>query len=259
MIFYFTGTGNSLYIARQIEETTISIPQVMRQERLEFSADSIGVVAPVYGHEVPLMVKDFLKKSVFHTDYFYMILTYGNRHGGAAELAKKLCDECGIPVHYINVIMMADNWLPGFDMDEQKKIDKKIEEHMEVILADLAARRNMISEVTDADRAAHQQFLARMSRMPADTWQHLLRITEGCVGCGVCERVCPSASIHVADGKAVHTPGNCQTCLACTHACPQKAIQLTIPEVNPEARYRNEHISLQEIMEANSQFSKKSR
>lgn len=53
MIFYFTGTGNSLYIAKQIEETTISIPQVMRQERLEFSADSIGVVAPVYGHLLP--------------------------------------------------------------------------------------------------------------------------------------------------------------------------------------------------------------
>lgn len=255
MIFYFTGTGNSLYIARQIEETPLSIPQMMRQGCLEFTADSIGIVAPVYGHEVPSMVKDFLKKSIFHTDYFYMILTYGNRHGGAAELAKKLCDEYGISAHYINVIKMVDNWLPGFDMNEQKKIDKKIEDHMEVILADLAARRNMISEVTDADRTAHNQFLERMSQMPADAWQHLLRVTEGCVGCGVCERVCPSASIHVADGKAVHTPGNCQTCLACAHACPRKAIQLTIPEVNPEARYRNEHVSLQEIMEANSQLS----
>ena len=94
-----------------------------------------------------------------------------------------------------------------------------------------------------------------MSRMPADAWQHLLRITEGCVGCGICERVCPSSSIHIADGKAVHIPGNCQTCLACAHACPQKAIQLTIPEVNPAARYRNEHISLSEIMEANCQLS----
>lgn len=255
MIFYFTGTGNSLYIAKQIEETPISIPQVMKQEQLEFTADSIGVVAPIYGHEVPSMVKEFLKKGIFHTDYFYMILTYGNRHGGAAELAKKLCDECGISVNYINVIVMVDNWLPGFDMNEQKKIDKRVEENMTVILADLAACRNMISEVTDTDRAAHQQFLARMNQMPADVWQHLLRVTEVCVGCGTCEKVCPSASIHVADGKAVHIPGNCQTCLACAHACPQKAIQLTIPEVNPDARYRNEHISLREIMEANCQLS----
>lgn len=258
MVFYFTGTGNSLYIAKQIEETPISIPQAMRQEQLDYTADIIGVVAPVYGHEVPPMVKEFLEKGTFHTNYFYMILTYGNRHGGAAELAKKLCDACGISVQYINVIMMADNWLPGFDMDEQKKIDKKVEENMDKILSDLAKRKHMISEVTDTDRAAHQQFLERMSQMPADAWQHLLRVTEGCVGCGICERVCPSSSIHIADGKAVHIPGNCQTCLACAHACPQKAIQLTIPEVNSAARYRNEHISLREIMEANCQLSQKS-
>lgn len=251
MVFYFTGTGNSLYIAKQIEEAPISIPQIIHRKKQEYSADSVGIVAPVYGHEVPAMVKDFLKQAVFHTDYFYIILTYGNRHGGAAELAKQLCDECGITVNYINVIMMVDNWLPGFDMNEQRKIDKKVEENMTAILADLAERKNMISEVADTDRAAHQQFLDRMSQMPADVWQHLLRVTESCVGCGICEKVCPSASIRAVDGKAVYTPGNCQTCLACVHACPQKAIRLTIPEVNPEARYRNEHISLREIIDAN--------
>lgn len=65
----------------------------MRQDQREFYAESMGIVAPIYGHEVPSMVKDFMKNTIFHTDYFYMILTYGNRHGGAAELAKKLCDE----------------------------------------------------------------------------------------------------------------------------------------------------------------------
>ena len=96
MVFYFTGTGNSLYIAKQIEREPLSIPQIMQRECLEFTAERIGIVAPVYGHEVPTMVKEFLRKSVFYTNYFYMILTYGNRHGGAAELAKKLCDECGV-------------------------------------------------------------------------------------------------------------------------------------------------------------------
>ncbi len=164
MVFYFTGTGNSLYIAKQIEETPISIPQIAHRKKQEYFADSIGIVAPVYGHEVPAMVKDFLKNAVFHTDYFYMILTYGNRHGGAAELAKQLCDACGIAVNYINVIMMADNWLPSFDMNEQREIDKKVEEeNMAAILTDLAERKSMISAVTDTDRAAHQQFLDRMT------------------------------------------------------------------------------------------------
>ena len=253
MVFYFTGTGNSLYIAKQLSESPVSIPQAMKRETLRFAAERIGIVAPVYGHEMPQMVKDFLKKAEFHTDYFYILLTYGNRHGGAAELAKQFCDACGVKVNYINVIQMVDNWLPSFDMNEQKALDKHIPQQLAPILADLSAKKNDISPVTDADRAAHRQFLAGISRMPADAWQHLLKISDACIGCGVCEKVCPSGSIRVENGKAVHHAGNCQTCLACVHACPQKAIGLVMPEKNPNARYRNEHISLQEIISANHQ------
>ena len=63
MVFYFTGTGNSLYIAKRIEKHPISIPQALREGSLNFTAERIGIVAPVYGHEVPAMVKDFLKKA----------------------------------------------------------------------------------------------------------------------------------------------------------------------------------------------------
>ena len=253
MVFYFTGTGNSLYIAKQLEECPVSIPQARKQHPSEYTAERIGIVAPIYGHEMPQMVKDFLKETVFHTDYFYIILTYGNRHGGAAELAKQFCDAFGVTVNYINVIQMVDNWLPSFDMNEQKALDKQIPQQLAPILADLKAKRNAISPVTDADRAAHRQFLARTSQMPADAWQHLLKISDACIGCGICEKVCPSGSIRVENGKAVHHAGNCQTCLACTHACPQKAIGLAVPEKNPNARYRNEYISLQEIISANNQ------
>lgn len=253
MVFYFTGTGNSLYAARQIEKCPVSIPQVIHNENLDYSADSIGIVAPVYGHEVPPMVRDFMKKAAFHTDYFYMILTYGNRHGGAAELARQFCSECGIDVKYINILWMVDNWLPSFDMNEQKTIDKKVDEQIAAIRADIAARKAMIAPVTDADRAAHQEYLSRIRQMPPDAFQHFIKVTDACIGCGICEKVCPSGSIRVVDGKAVHTPGSCQTCLACVHACPQKAIGLAVPEKNPNARYRNEHITLSEIIAANHQ------
>lgn len=254
MVFYFTGTGNSLYVAKQIDPSPISIPQVMKQERPEFSGESIGVVAPIYGHELPSMVKGFLKKTAFHTDYFYLILTYGNRHGGAAELAQKYCTACGIAPDYINVIVMVDNWLPSFDMEEQKQLDKQVEKHLATILEDLRAHKKAVSPVTEADRAAHQEFLSRISQLPADAWQHLIRVTERCIGCGICEKVCPSGSIRLREGKAVHAPGNCQTCLACVHNCPRQAIGLTVPEKNPQARYRNEHISLKEIVQANCQI-----
>ena len=41
MVFYFTGTGNSLYIAKQLEKDTISIPQAIQDDSLEFTADRI--------------------------------------------------------------------------------------------------------------------------------------------------------------------------------------------------------------------------
>lgn len=253
MVFYFTGTGNSLYAAKKIEDNPISIPQIIRHADLHFSADSIGVVTPVYGHEVPPMVKEFLHKATFHTDYFYMVLTYGNRHGGAAELTKQLCEECGIDVRYINIIWMADNWLPAFDMNEQKIIDKRVDGQIAAIYADLSARKAMIAPVTDADRAAHQQYLSRIRQMPPDVFRHFIKVGDACVGCGICEKVCPSGAIRVVGGKAVHTPGSCQNCLACVHACPQKEIGLAVPEKNPNARYRNEHITLNEIIAANHQ------
>ena len=168
MIFYFTGTGNSLYAARYLEEELVSITQIIDNEPMTFEADKIGIVCPVYGHEVPSMVREFLKKETFHTDYFYMVLTYGNRHGGAAELAAELCEKCGIWPSYINVLLMVDNWLPSFDMDEQMKLDKKVEEQLAAIRADIDSRKRGIAKVTDTDRATHQQFLAGMTKLPAD-------------------------------------------------------------------------------------------
>lgn len=186
MIFYFTGTGNSLYAASLLESELVSIPQIMRQDELEFTAERIGIVAPVYGHEVPQMVRAFMQRAAFHTDYFYMVLTYGNRHGGAAELAQQLCAECGIDPAYINVVLMADNWLPAFDMAEQKQLDKHVEEQLSVIRADLDAGRRMIADVSDADRAAHASFLANMRRMPGSISSRSRQIAPAAASARMC-------------------------------------------------------------------------
>lgn len=252
-MFYFTGTGNSLYVAKRLEKEPVSIPQMMKKEKFKFEADTIGIVAPIYGHELPAMVKDFMRKASFHTDYFYIILTYGNRHGGAAELAADFCRECGIVPGYINVLLMADNWLPAFDMEEQRAADKGTEGHLEEIIADITCRRQMVSEVTEADRDVHRQFVRNMEKLPDDAWKNMVRVLLGCIGCGICEKVCPSASIRVENGKAVHMPENCQTCLACVHICSHKGIGMSVPEKNPDARYRNEHVGLEEIIRANDQ------
>lgn len=252
MLFYFTATGNSLYAARQIDKMPISIPQIIDNQEPVFEDEAIGIVCPIFGHEVPPMVEDFMRKSTFKTDYLYILLTYGNRHGGAAELAEQTAARYGLKPAYINTIRMVDNYLPAFDMDEQKKIDKKEDEQIAAVLSDINSRRHFIQPAMPEDRQAHQMYLERTAKLPPDTFKNLYRITDRCAGCGLCVSVCPAGCFRIENGKAVQDPELCQTCMACIHHCPHKAIQLNIPEMNPNARYRNEHIALSDIIAANN-------
>lgn len=257
LVFYFTATGNSLYVAKQLEETPVSIAQAIHDDPMLYQAEKIGIVCPVFGHEVPALVREFLEKADFQTSYFYMILTYGNRHGGAAELAENMLEQLGIRPSYINVVWMVDNYLPAFDMEEQKKLDKQTDAQIRRIREDIEAGRKYRSPVTDKDRAAHREFLAYATGMPEDTMQKLYRITEDCIGCEICTRVCPKQCFTMDGHKSVWHYENCISCMACIHACPMMAIRLNIPEKNPKARYRNEHISICEIVDANDQLKNK--
>lgn len=254
MVFYFTATGNSMYVAKQLDETRISMAQAIHDKEKNFAADKIGIVCPVFGHEVPPLVKEFLTESTFETKYFYMVLTYGNRHGGAAELSQNLLESLRIHPSYINVVLMADNFLPAFDMNEQKALDKNVDGQMERIIQDIATEKEYIAPVTDADRAAHQEFLDRTAGMQENALSEVYRITDECIGCGICTKVCPRKCLHMEGQKSVWNPEGCMMCMACIHTCPMMAIQMRMPEKNPKARYRNENISVCEIVEANNQW-----
>lgn len=254
MVFYFTGTGNSLYIAKELDTSLVSIPQAIKKGELTWEADSVGIVCPIYGHEMPAMVKEFIRRAELRTDYLYVVLTYGEQHGGAAEIAASYLESVGKQAAYINSIKMVDNFLPVIDMEEQVKKDKKIPQHLAAIKADLERRKKMIQKAGLKDKAVHKMYLEMVKRQPETLWS-MFKVTDDCIGCGICTKVCPGGCIHLENQRAVHDPEDCQACYACIHACPKLAIQFALlqPEKNPKARYRNEHIQLKEIVAANNQ------
>lgn len=255
MVFYFTATGNSLYVAKQLDAAPISIPQLNRQQSQIYKDDAIGIVCPVYGSEPPFMVQEFLKNSEFDTPYFYIIMTYGCNKGASMKLIGKICEENNIKLSYAHTVKMVDNYLPGFDMNKEKSIDKHIDEQIESILEDIRARRSHVEETNREEMAVYEYSQSFAKQNPNLGWKSItFKADDSCIGCGLCTRVCPAGCISLVDGKAVHSASNCQKCMACIHTCPAKAIRMSVPEVNPEARYRNPYIKIEEIIKSNCQY-----
>ena len=260
IIFYFTGTGNCLYIARQLageDGEVLSIPQMVKHGKYEFKADEIGIVYPIYGHMPPNMVREFIGKARLEAGYKFAVLTYGARKCDAVEIWDRISRKAGNGFDYIGTIIMVDNWLPNFDMNEQIRIDKHIPENLQKIKEDIAAQRRWHEPVTEEERQIHRDFLARTGLDPEVGFlmksEKSFTVTDACISCGICTYVCPRGNYSLTPGGA-ETFGDCEFCFACIHNCPQRAIRFTeIKEVNPEARYRNEHISLMDLKMANNQ------
>lgn len=268
VVLYFTGTGNCLYVARQLagkEGEILSIPQLMRKKQFEIEADEIGLVYPIYGHMPPYMVREFIKKAQLKAEYKFAVLTYGMRKCNAVEIWDGISRKAGNVFDYIGTIVMVDNWLPNFDMNEQMKIDKHIPENLVKITSDLSNRRRWHEPVTQEEREQHEGFMSLSGLDPEVGFlmkaDRSFRVTDDCIHCGICTYVCPRGNYQLT-GQGVKMQGDCEFCFACIQNCPQRAIQFkknedgTWPdgsEKNPNARYRNENVSLMELKLANNQ------
>lgn len=268
VVLYFTGTGNCLYVARQLagkEGEILSIPQLMRKKQFEIEADEIGLVYPIYGHMPPYMVREFIKKAQLKAEYKFAVLTYGMRKCNAVEIWDGISRKAGNAFDYIGTIVMVDNWLPNFDMNEQMKIDKHIPENLAKITSDLNNRRRWHEPVTQEEREQHEGFMSLSGLDPEVGFlmkaDRSFRVTDDCIHCSICTYVCPRGNYQLT-GQGVKMQGDCEFCFACIQNCPQRAIQFkknedgTWPdgsEKNPNARYRNENVSLMELKLANNQ------
>lgn len=261
LVFFFTGTGNCLYVARQLSQNVISIPQALKKNELEYEAEEIGIVYPVYGQMMPNIVRKFIKNAKLKYKYLFAIGTYGSNAKHAVEKCIASGNDAGLKFDYIATLLMVDNWLPRFDMAEQIKLDKNTDENLAKIKADIDQQKKYIEphEESAPAQPAPQNAQANPPKpvspfaedgihANAEDW---FTITDACISCGICVRICPKAN-YTLDGEKASCKGECELCLACIHACPHKAIIIKSGEANPNARYRHPNVPLRDIINANT-------
>jgi ferredoxin len=251
-IFTFSATGNSLYVAKRIGGELYSIPQMLKAGKIDFEDEIIGFVFPCYGFGLPRMVIDFLHKSKFKAEYFFAIMTYGNKAASGLRHMEKVGSEAGIQFDYTNEILMIDNYLPLFKIEDQlnKESSKKIEEKLEQIVSDVASRRKKLTKKGIASIVVSKLIYNFFTKRQFDTGDKQFVFHNNCNRCKICEKVCPKSNIKI--GIKPEVLHRCDGCYACIHHCPQNAIHLK--SERSSTRFINRNVKLQEIIDANNQY-----
>ena len=260
MIFYFSGTGNSAWVARQLalqlNDHLCFIPDEMGGEasyKLRTN-EKLGFVFPVYAWRVPKFILSFIKRmKVENVSYIYFVATCGDDSGHMDCYFKHAAKRKGWKVACGFSVIMPEAYvsLPGFDVDDKIKENTKLRE-AQTRIDDIA------TFIADSRQGRFQTIPGRfpwtkslllgwffnaflMSHKPFHT-------NTNCIGCGKCEQVCPLHNIamkasqidstspekSVSQGSTQESHDSlsrplwhdkCVGCLRCYHACPQRAIE----------------------------------
>ncbi|MCT4631116.1 MAG: 4Fe-4S dicluster domain-containing protein [Firmicutes bacterium] len=249
-LFYFTATGNSLSVAKSFGGENISMAQYQNGPSQNFEDESIGFIFPCYGSSFPTIVEQFIEKHSFKSKYTFAIITYGSMTMGAEKHFVDFAKSQDIKIDYINKIKMLDNSLKFFNIEKEiKKLPKKnVDVQLDKIKSDIKLKKHTIKNSNFiANHLSKKGF--ESYRKEIGDCDNLYTVESHCTKCGVCEKVCPVSNITV-DNK-VKFKGNCLRCYACTHNCPANAIRFK--NEKSKRRFRNEKVSLKEIIESNNQ------
>ena len=132
MIFYFSATGNSRYVAQRVaamtREEVVSIAECIKKQRFRFVADGcpVGIVSPAYAWGLPSIVRDFLNELSLDgkPNFLWYAATYGSTPGQPGRFANKIMEEKGLVFDAYFGVKMPDTWTPIFDLSDKEKVDR---------------------------------------------------------------------------------------------------------------------------------------
>jgi len=252
--YVYTGTGNSLWIARQLalelkEVSLHFMPYLSTYFKVE--ADGVGIIFPVHIWGLPIRVIQFINHLQVNPETYFFALAV-NAGGPAATLLQlqKLMSTRKQLLTLGYSIVMPSNYIPWGGpgpMDAQQRLYRQGQEKVKAIAGSI-----LQGERKKVDRGPLWQNIL-FSWIYKISYRHVCKmdksfwVDDKCNGCGICSRVCPANNIEMIDEKPVWLH-RCEQCFACLQWCPQEAIQYGKKTVK-YPRYHHPEVTLEDMLE----------
>jgi NAD-dependent dihydropyrimidine dehydrogenase PreA subunit/flavodoxin len=254
-LYYFSGTGNSLKVGRDLasllEDTElISIPKIIKQDKITLSGERIGIIYPVYIGGMPLIISELITKLEAGSDkYIFAIATYGRMAGAALKQTARKLKEKGLKLSAGFAVLMPGNYTPLYGAISEKKqasMFEKEKRHIQGIASIVREGKSYKIQTSFFLINWIGSILYKIESPKIPKMDSSFLSTEKCNSCGICEQVCPVDNIKLQQGRPVWA-GCCQQCFACLQWCPQEAIEWGKSTVGRK-RYHHPEIKLNELI-----------
>lgn len=257
IIYYFTGTGNSLAAAGKIAAALGDcelVPIASLSDKtgpVVPDADRVGIVCPVYDAGLPRVVAEFAGRlDLSRSGYTFAVITFGGMGVSALhQLNGILRKGQGISLDGAFAVKMPGNFPPvGRPPEGEKKV--KILKKADVRLAEIAEKIDKGLTVPPAFSPVSNVFhwlLYSPFYNNVHEGDKAFTVSDACTSCGTCANVCPSGNIRMEDGRPVWLH-RCELCCACLHFCPAEAIELnTMRGTKGRGRYRHPDLKIDDM------------
>lgn len=251
-LYYFSGTGNSLYIAKKIasaypDSRLISIGGLDLSRPIQSRAQNIGIVFPVYFMEVPSIVKKFLNKlEVTNKPYVFTIANYGEQGGNALYNSRAILEKRHIEVAKTFPLVFPDNSIIYPTPSEKIPVLlENAELQLEAVIQSILSKEKGPHPSKNLGLQVVSNIALKLA-VPFLGFKDLQINSEKCSQCGLCSKVCPVENItHTGDYP--HMNQQCEMCFACLHHCPEEAIRFKKMKPQSGYQYTNPNITIKEM------------
>ena len=196
MILYFSGTGNSKYVAQRMAEalnqSLLSMNDRIRSHDTSpvETDERLVIVTPTYAWRIPRLVRDWLLETEFPgAAQVWFIMTCGSEIGHASRYNRSLCQTKGLTDMGTAQIIMPENYIAMFDAPQAEEARRIVAKAQPDIDRSIAAVREGRPFPPPHDRLydrfmsgpVNPIFYACFVKSSAFT------VSEACTGCGQCE------------------------------------------------------------------------